>query len=163
MRTALYPGSFDPPTKGHLDIIARAARLVDRLVVAVGVHHGKTPLLSASERVELLESEIAARLPGGDAVSVTTFDNLVVDAARTAGADILIRGLRNGTDFDYEFQLAGMNAAMASEIETVFLAASPGNGLIASSVVKQIAGLGGDISGFVPAGVERVIKQKLDR
>lgn len=158
MRIGFYPGSFDPVTNGHIDVIARAARLVDRLVLAVGVHHGKTALLSETERVALLK-EVCVPL-GRDAgceITVATFDTLAVQAARDSGASVMIRGLRDASDFDYEVQMAQMNAAMAGEVETVFLAASPETRMIASSLVKQIARMGGDISSFVPEPVRRRI------
>ncbi len=147
-RIALYPGSFDPVTNGHLDIIRRAARLADKLVVAVGIHHGKAPLFPAEERIALLRQVIAEQ--AGAAVEVVTFSGLVVDAMREAGAGILVRGLRDATDFDYEMQMAGMNAAMAPGIEIVFLPASVSHRHIAASLVRQIAAMGGDVSPFVP-------------
>jgi pantetheine-phosphate adenylyltransferase len=150
-RTAFYPGSFDPVTFGHLDIIARAARIVDRLVLGIGVHAGKDPMIPAADRLALLErtsASIAAK--AGVKISVVTFDDLVVDAARRAGAGMIIRGLRDATDFDYEVQMGQMNAALAPDIETIFMAASPATRMISSSLVKQIAGMGGDIGLFVP-------------
>jgi len=145
---ALYPGSFDPVTFGHLDIIARAARIFDTLILAVGSHHTKTSLLPLDQRLSLLETEVAALNITN--VKFIIFDGLVVDAARNQSAGVIVRGLRNTTDFDYEAQMAAMNAAMAGEVETAFLCASPKTGFIASSLVKQIARMGGDISGFVP-------------
>ncbi len=161
MRTAFYPGSFDPLTNGHLDIIGRAARLVDRLVIGIGVHHGKVPLFSAEERVAMIETELEklAKTEGAD-FQVTTFANLTVDAARSVGASIIVRGLRDAGDFDYEMQMAGMNSRMAPEIETVFLAASPGARHIAANLVRQIAGMGGDVSAFVPEHVAARLKAK---
>ena len=162
-KTAFYAGSFDPPTNGHLDVIARALRLADRLIVAVGVHHQKTPFLSETQRLELLEQECAA-LAGGDGaakIEVTTFDNLVVDAARDAGADFMVRGLRNGTDYEYEAQMNGMNATMAPSLETVYLAATPEVSFISSTLVRQIATMGGDITPFVPESVAKAIAEKL--
>ena len=150
-KTGFYPGSFDPVTYGHLDIIARSARLVDHLVLGVGVHHGKSGVLDADARVNLLEtvcSPISAST--GMNITVATFDDLAVDAARRAGAGLVIRGLRDASDFDYEVQMGQMNAAMAPDVETVFLAASPATRMIASSLVKQIAKMGGEISAFVP-------------
>ncbi|MEC9369398.1 MAG: pantetheine-phosphate adenylyltransferase [Pseudomonadota bacterium] len=159
--TGFYPGSFDPVTNGHVDIITRAARLVDKLVIGIGVHHGKKPLFSADERVAMLK-EIAA--PIGKAakaeIVLTTFDNLSVDAARKAGATMMIRGLRDGTDLDYEMQLAGMNGAMAEDIETVFLAASPEVRHVTATIVRQIASMGGDTSPFVPMSVQKLLKSK---
>ncbi|MEJ8573282.1 pantetheine-phosphate adenylyltransferase [Microbaculum marinum] len=161
-RTGIYTGSFDPITNGHVDVIARAARLVDRLVVAVGVHHGKTPTFTPQERCELIEQEVGepARKAGAELV-VTTFSGLAVDAARQAGATVIVRGLRDASDFDYEVQMAGMNGAMAPDIETLFLAASPGSRHIAASLVRQIAGMGGDITPFVPARVAELLTSRL--
>ncbi len=162
MRTGFYAGSFDPVTNGHLDIVKRAAGLVDRLVVAIGAHHGKAAFMTPEERVGLLEDEIAGTdTANGCEIRVTTFADLVVDAARRAKASVLIRGLRNGTDFDYERQLAGMNAAMAPEIETIFLAAAPQTSYVSSSLVKQIAQLGGDIRAFVPPRVAKAMSAKI--
>ena len=154
--TGFYPGSFDPVTFGHLDVIARSARLVDRLVVGIGTHAGKAPLISVADRVELLEQTtepLAAKT--GIRISVTTFDGLAVDAARKAGAGVIIRGLRDATDFDYEVQMGQMNGALAPDIETVFLAASPATRMISSSLVKQIARMGGSIGAFVPEPAAR--------
>ncbi len=152
--SALYPGSFDPLTNGHIDIITRAAAFADRLVVAIGAHHEKKAFLPAEARKTLIEDEIS-NIAGH--IEVMIFDSLVVDAARGAGADLLIRGLRNGADFDYEMQMAGMNGALAPEVETVFLAASPGINYISSSLVRQISSMGGDISPFVPARIAAAI------
>lgn len=160
MRTGFYPGSFDPVTNGHLDIIKRAANLVDRLVIAVGVHHGKAPLFPVDERVAMLEEQVKA-LKADAEVVVTTFDNLTVDAARAAKAKVIIRGLRDSGDFDYEMQMAGMNESMAPDIETVFLAASPEVRHVAASFVRQIAAMGGDVSPFVPKPVAARLKKKL--
>jgi pantetheine-phosphate adenylyltransferase len=150
-RTGFYPGSFDPVTYGHLDIVARSARLVEKLVLGVGTHAGKKSLLEAKIRVELLEhvtKPIAEHT--GVKISVVTFDGLAVDAARLAHAGLIIRGLRDASDFDYEVQMGQMNGALAPDIETVFLAASPATRMIASSLVKQIAQMRGDISLFIP-------------
>lgn len=150
-RTGFYPGSFDPITFGHLDIIARAARVVDKLIIGVGTHVGKQALLSPDERIALITTvttPIAEH--SGLKVSVVTFDGLAVDAARKVHAGLIIRGLRDASDFDYEVQMGQMNGALAPDIETVFLAASPATRMIASSLVKQIAKMGGDISSFVP-------------
>ncbi len=151
-RTAFYAGSFDPVTLGHLDILSRALRLFDGLVVGIGVHHGKTPVFSAEVRGELLQAEIE-RIGGAGRTKIVTFDGLVVDAARQHGAPVLLRGLRDVSDFDYEIQMAAMNAAMASDVETVFLASSPSVRPIAASLVRQIAAMGGDVSPFVPPAV----------
>jgi len=150
-RIALYPGTFDPVTNGHLDIIGRAARLVDRLIIGVAINIGKGPLFDLDERVVLVEAEvapIAAR--SGTAIEVRPFQGLLVQYARELGARMIIRGLRAVADFDYEFQMVGMNRRLDQEIETVFLMASETNQFIASRLVKEIARLGGDISGFVP-------------
>ena len=155
-RVALYPGSFDPLTNGHVDMLRAAFSLCDRLVVAVGVHPAKAPMLTPEERIELIE-EVATPLAraAGVELAVRTFDTLVVDLARTVGATILVRGLRDGTDLDYEMQMAGMNGTMAPWLQTVFLPASPADRHITATLVRQIAAMGGDISAFVPAAVAR--------
>jgi len=158
--TGIYPGSFDPVTNGHIDIIARAARILDHLVVAVGVHHGKKPLFPSDERIAMLERVIEPITRGsGTKITVETFDNLTVDAARDLGATVMIRGLRDGTDLDYEMQLAGMNGQMAPSIETVFLAAAPQVRHITGTLVRQIAGMGGDVAPFVPPAVAEALKK----
>lgn len=161
-RTGFYPGSFDPVTYGHLDIIARSARLVDKLVLGVGVHHGKQALIAADARIALLETvtrPIAEH--AGVRISVATFDGLAVDAARRANAGLIIRGLRDASDFDYEVQMGQMNGALAPDIETVFLAASPATRMIASSLVKQIATMGGDVTAFLPPEAQQVLAEAL--
>jgi pantetheine-phosphate adenylyltransferase len=160
-RTALFAGSFDPITLGHVDVVRGAVRLADRLVLAIGVHPGKTPLFSADERLAMLEEICApvARAAGCEMVC-TTFADLVVAAAKRAGATILVRGVRDATDFDYEMQMAGMNASMAPEIQTVFLPASPAVRPITATLVRQIAGMGGDVSPFVPPPVAARLKKK---
>jgi len=163
-RIALYAGSFDPVTNGHLDVVRHAVRLADRLVIAIGVHPGKTPLFTAEERTAMLHENCAAFAREAHCeLSCTTFSNLVVDAARKAGATMLIRGVRDGTDLDYEMQMAGMNGAMAPEIVTVFLPASPAVRPITATLVRQIAGMGGDVSAFVPAPVVARLKKKFAR
>jgi pantetheine-phosphate adenylyltransferase len=160
-RTAFYAGSFDPVTHGHLDVVRQSAALCDRLVLAVGVHPGKQPLFSAEERLAMLEATCGPIARRAKCKLVcTTFSNLVVAAARWAGATLLIRGLRDATDFDYEMQMAGMNATMAPRIQTVFLPASPAVRPITATLVRQIAGMGGDVAAFVPAGVARKLTQK---
>jgi pantetheine-phosphate adenylyltransferase len=161
LRTALFAGSFDPITNGHLDVVKSAVRLADRLVLAIGIHPGKAPLFSAEERVAMLE-EICTPLgrSAGCEIVCTTFGDLVVSAARRVGATVLIRGLRDAADFDYEMQMAGMNAAMAPEVQTVFLPASPEVRPITATLVRQIAGMGGDVSAFVPAIVATHLKKK---
>ena len=156
---ALYPGSFDPLTNGHLDIIARAARLVDRLVVAIGAHHEKTAFLPADERKALIAAEMS-QISGN--IEVELFSGLVVEAARDFGANMLVRGLRNGADFDYEMQMAGMNGALAPDVETIFLAASPGINYISSSLVRQISAMGGDITPFVPGTIAAAISRAVE-
>lgn len=153
-RTALYAGSFDPVTNGHLDVIRAAAILVDRLVIAVGVHHAKTPLLVAAERVELLRQVCGPIAAGAEcALEVITFDGLVTIAAQGSGAQVLVRGLRDGTDFDYEMQMAGMNAALAPGLQTIFIPATAATRALTASLVRQIATMGGDVSPFVPPAV----------
>lgn len=151
LRSGVYPGTFDPVTNGHLDIIHRAARILDRLVVGVAMNAGKGPLFPIEERVELVRAEtdaIAART--GTIIEVVPFEGLLVGFARDVGAEVIIRGLRAVTDFDYEFQMAGMNRRLDPEVELVFLMASEGNHFISSRFVKEIARLGGDITSFVP-------------
>ena len=151
LRIGLYPGTFDPVTNGHLDVIARAARLLDRLVVGVAINTGKGPLFTLEERVELVEAEIKAIAnKNGMVIEVLPFDTLLIDFARKVGASQIVRGLRAVTDFDYEFQMAGMNYRMAPDVETVFLMASERHQFIASRLVKEVAILGGDITSFVP-------------
>jgi pantetheine-phosphate adenylyltransferase len=147
----VYPGTFDPVTNGHLDVIGRAARILDRLVVGVAMNAGKGPLFPLEERVELVRAETAAiATRSGAAIEVVPFEGLLVGFARNVGADVIIRGLRAVSDFDYEFQMAGMNRRLDQEIETVFLMASETNQFISSRFVKEIARLGGNITSFVP-------------
>jgi len=150
-RVALYPGTFDPVTNGHIDIIARAAPLVDRLVVGVAINIGKGPLFELDERVELVaaETDRIARQTGA-VIEVRPFTGLLIQFAQSIGARMIVRGLRAVSDFDYEFQMAGMNHRLDDQIETVFLMASETNQFIASRFVKDIATMGGDISSFVP-------------
>jgi pantetheine-phosphate adenylyltransferase len=160
-RVALYAGSFDPVTNGHIDVVRQAVRLADRLVLAIGMHPGKAPLFSADERLAML-TETCAPLgkQAGCELAFVTFDDLVVSAAQRVGAGMLIRGVRDGTDLDYEMQMAGMNGAMAPQIQTVFLPASPAVRPITATLVRQIALMGGDVSNFVPATVVARLKAK---
>ena len=160
-RTALYAGSFDPVTNGHLDVVRQAARLADRLVLAIGVHPGKTPMFPTEERLKMLEETGApVAKAAGCEFRCVTFADLVITAARREGATLLIRGLRDGTDFDYEMQMAGMNGTMAPGVQTVFLPASPAVRPITATLVRQIATMGGDVSAFVPAGVTKRLAEK---
>ena len=161
-RIALYPGSFDPVTNGHLDVVRHAVGLCDRLIVAIGVHPGKKPLFSIEERLEMVARGVRARSPRRPAArfDCTTYDNLTVTAAQKAGATIMIRGLRDGTDLDYEMQIAGMNETMAPEVHTVFVPASVAVRPITATLVRQIAGMGGDVSAFVPPAVAASLKTK---
>jgi pantetheine-phosphate adenylyltransferase len=160
-RIGLYPGTFDPVTNGHLDVIARAARLLDKLVVGVSISSGKGPLLSLEERVELVTAEIdAIATRNGMVIEVQPFQGLLIDFARKIGACMIVRGLRAVADFDYEYQMAGMNYRMAPDVETVFLMASERHQFIASRLVKEVAMLGGDITSFVPLRTyERVMQR----
>lgn len=160
-RIAFYAGSFDPVTNGHIDVVRHAARLVDRLILAIGVHPGKAPLFTPEERLSMLTETCGpvANAEGCEIASLT-FSGLVVAAARQEGATLLIRGLRDGTDLDYEMQMAGMNEAMAPDIATVFLPASPRVRPITATLVRQIAGMGGDVSAFVPPIVVARLKAK---
>jgi pantetheine-phosphate adenylyltransferase len=160
-RIAFYPGSFDPITNGHLDVVRHSVVLCDKLVVGIGVHPGKKPLFSTEERLRMLH-EVCGPIAkeAGCALETATFDDLTVTAAQRLGATLMIRGLRDGTDLDYEMQLAGMNGAMAPEVHTVFLPASPMVRPITATLVRQIAGMGGDVSAFVPPLVAAQLKAK---
>src|SRR5574340_444081 len=153
-RTALYAGSFDPVTNGHVDVVRQALRLADRLVLAIGVHPGKAPLFSAEEGLKMLDETFAplAREARCE-IACVTFADLVIQCARREKASVLIRGLRDGTDLDYEMQMAGMNTAMAPEVQTVFIPASPDVRPITATLVRQIAGMGGNVTSFVPKQV----------
>jgi pantetheine-phosphate adenylyltransferase len=161
LRTALYAGSFDPVTNGHIDVVRQASRLADKLVLAIGIHPGKSPLFPTAERRAMLEETCTpiAKAAGCE-IEFTTFDGLVVSAAQKAGATILIRGLRDGSDFDYEMHMAGMNGAMAPDVQTVFLPATPVSRPITGTLVRQIASMGGDVTGFVPAPVAARLKKR---
>ena len=163
-RTALYAGSFDPVTNGHLDVVKGACRLADKLVLAIGVHPGKAPLFSAEERLAMLK-EVCGPIAAAEkcALEFITFGDLVVETAKRVGATLLIRGLRDGTDLDYEMQMAGMNGSMAPAIQTVFLPASPMVRPITATLVRQIAAMGGDISAFVPKEVVARLAAKFPR
>jgi pantetheine-phosphate adenylyltransferase len=163
-RIALFPGSFDPVTNGHLDLVRQAVRLADRLVLAIGTHPGKTPLFTAEERRAMLEETCGpiARAAKCDFACIT-FADLVVAAAQREGASLIVRGVRSASDFDYEMEMAGMNGAMAPAVQTVFLPASPITRPITGTLVRQIASMGGDVSQFVPASVATRLKQKFSR
>lgn len=160
-RVALYPGTFDPITNGHVDIIRRGAKLVDRLVIGVAVNAGKGPMFTLEERVAMVEREIAALdADGNGEIEVRPFDSLLIHFAMEVGAQIILRGLRAVSDFDYEFQMVGMNARLNRDVETIFLMASESHHFIAARLVKEIALLGGDISSFVsPAVTERLLER----
>ena len=160
-RIALYAGSFDPVTNGHIDVVRHAVRLADKLVLAIGVHPGKTPLFATEDRLEMLRQTCAPLAAEAKCeLAFVTFAGLVVDTASQQGATLLIRGLRDSTDFDYEMQMAGMNEAMAPQVQTVFLPASPMVRPITATLVRQIAAMGGDVSKFVPASVAERLKKR---
>lgn len=154
--TAIYPGTFDPVTAGHLDLIARAAKLYDKIIVAIAVGTTKTPLFTIDERVALAKAVTEAF----ENVSVIGFGNLLVDCAKEQGAHVIIRGLRAVSDFEYEFQLAGMNRRLSPDLETVFLTPAEQYEFISSSMIKEIARLNGDVSSFVPDIVKQSLIQK---
>ncbi|SPF76817.1 Phosphopantetheine adenylyltransferase [Aliiroseovarius pelagivivens] len=162
MRIGLYPGTFDPITLGHTDIIRRACALVDRLVIGVAINTGKGPLFTLEERVAMVESECAKlAAETGTEIVAHPFQNLLIDCAHDVGAQIIIRGLRAVTDFEYEYQMVGMNRAMDDSVETVFLMAEARYQAIASKLVKEIAKLGGDVSKFVPEDVRGQLLDKI--
>ncbi len=164
MRTGLYPGTFDPVTLGHLDIISRATRLVDRLVIGVAINRDKGPLFSLDERVAMIEAECApVAEQSGTEIVVHPFENLLVDCAHDVGAQIIVRGLRAVADFEYEFQMVGMNRVLDDSIETVFLMADADHQAIASKLVKEIARLKGDVSRFVSPAVNEALAERFDR
>ncbi len=162
MRVGLYPGTFDPITLGHIDIIRRAAALVDKLVIGVAINRDKGPLFSLEERVAMIEAECAHLTEQtGTEIVAHPFENLLIDCARDAGAQIIVRGLRAVADFEYEFQMVGMNRALDDSIETVFLMAEARHQAIASKLVKEIARLNGDVSKFVTPRVNEALRERL--
>ncbi|MEP2531019.1 pantetheine-phosphate adenylyltransferase [Shimia sp.] len=162
MRTALYPGTFDPITLGHVDIIRRATVLVDRLVIGVAINRDKGPLFSLEERVAMIEAECAKLSEETDTeITAHPFENLLIDCAHDVGAQLIVRGLRAVTDFEYEYQMVGMNRALDASVETVFLMADLQHQAIASKLVKEIARLGGDVSKFVTPPVNDALKERL--
>ena len=163
MRVGLYPGTFDPVTLGHLDIIRRGALLVDRLVIGVAINRDKGPLFSLEERVAMLESEcVELSKDTGTEIVVHPFENLLIDCARDVGAQMIVRGLRAVSDFEYEFQMVGMNRVLDSSIETVFLMAETKHQAIASKLVKEIARLNGDVTSFVTPAVAEALQDRLN-
>ena len=164
MRTGLYPGTFDPVTRGHTDIIQRASRLVDRLVIGIAINRDKGPLFSLDERVALIQGECSGIADAtGMAIEVRTFDNLLVNFAEEVGAGVIVRGLRAVADFEYEFQMVGMNRALNDKIEMVFLMAGARHQAIAAKLVKEIARMGGDVSKFVSPAVEQALLKRFGR
>jgi pantetheine-phosphate adenylyltransferase len=163
-RTALYPGSFDPLTNGHLDVIRQGAAMFDQIVVAIGVHHGKSPILGFDERAKLVRDACAEiRLARPCHFDVISFAGLAVEAARARGASAILRGLRDATDFDYEMRMAGMNSILAPDVHTVFVPASTGLRHVSGTFVRQIAQLGGDVSAFAPAESASALYRALAR
>jgi pantetheine-phosphate adenylyltransferase len=158
-RTALYPGTFDPITNGHLDIVERGVKLVDRLVIGVAINASKKPMFSLAERVDMIEQEVA-RIECEAEIIVRPFEGLLMHFAEEVGAQTIMRGLRAVSDFEYEFQMVAMNQRLNDEIETVFLMADPRHQAIASRLVKEIARLGGDVSAFVPPAIEARLKER---
>jgi pantetheine-phosphate adenylyltransferase len=161
-RVGVYPGTFDPITNGHVDIISRATRIVDRLVIAVAANPGKGPMFTLQERVEMLQEQVELIRNGdGTRIEVKAFDELLMHFVQKLGASMILRGLRAVSDFEYEFQMAGMNTRLNPDVETVFLMASERQQFIASRIVKEVAVLGGDVSPFVPAQVVARVRRKL--
>ena len=159
-RTGLYAGTFDPITNGHVDIVERALKLVDRLVIGVAINRDKGPVFSLEERVEMIQEEAVRAFPGAH-IEVKAFETLLMHFAEEVGASIIVRGLRDGADFGYEFQMSAMNQQLNRDIETVFLMADPRHQAVASRLVKEIARLGGDISHFVTPGVATRLREKV--
>jgi pantetheine-phosphate adenylyltransferase len=160
-RIGFYSGSFDPVTLGHTDVIRRAAGLLDRLVIGIGVNPGKAPMFTADDRIAMLEDEVRPiALETKTKIEVVTFAGLAVDAAATHRATVIVRGLRDGTDFDYEMQMAGMNGEMAPDIQTVYVAASPRVRHIAANLVRAVVSMGGDPSPFVSKDVLKRLRAK---
>ena len=159
-RIALYPGTFDPITNGHLDIIVRALSLCDTLIIAVAENEGKNPIFTTEERAELVRTDIAPLIEKGHDIQVVTFDHLLIHFAAEVKASMIVRGLRAVSDFEYEFQMAGMNARLDPTIQTVFLMASDRHQFISSRFVKEIGRLGGDINKFVSANVAARLAQR---
>ncbi len=154
MRVGLYPGSFDPITNGHVDIIKRSFSVVDKLIVGIGVSATKTPVFTFEQRQKMIEAETASVAKDkGVVLEVVSFNELLVDVARKHGANIIVRGLRTAADYEYEAQMTSMNRSMAPEIETIFLPAAPEVSFVSSTLVRQILAMGGDISPFVPQSV----------
>jgi pantetheine-phosphate adenylyltransferase len=160
-RIALYTGTFDPVTNGHVDVVRRAARIADRVVVGAGIHSSKSPIFTVEERLEMLREVCGPVVAeAGAELEVATFSGLAIDAARQHGATLIVRGLRDGTDLDYEMQMGAMNETMAPDVQTVFVPASPSVRPITATLVRQVAQMGGDVSPFVPPAVARRIRAK---
>lgn len=161
-RVGVYPGTFDPATNGHLDIITRATRVVDRLIIAIAANPGKVPMFTLQERVEMMQEQVALLRNGdGSSIEVRPFDDLLMHFVEKLGATTIVRGLRAVSDFEYEFQMAGMNTRLNPRVETVFLMASERQQFIASRIVKEVALLGGDVTSFVAAQVAQRMRRKL--
>ena len=163
-RIALYTGSFDPLTNGHVDVIGNASALCDHLIIAIGAHPAKTALFSPKERADLVQqacTDLAAQHQC--TLTVQIFEGLAIEAARAAGASLFVRGLRNGSDLDYEMEMAGMNRAMAPDIHTIFVPASPAVGHITATLVRQIAVMGGDVSPFVPPAIAKALAARFSK
>jgi pantetheine-phosphate adenylyltransferase len=161
MTIAFYPGSFDPMTNGHLDVLIQSLNVADQIVVGIGIHPGKVPMFTFEQRSELIHDSMQGFVANSrERLSVVSFSNLAVDAARQHGASMLIRGLRDGTDLDYEMQMAGMNRQMAQDIQTVFLPAGTASRPITATLVRQIAAMGGNVEAFVPTPVLLALRDK---